>query len=484
PTRLQAINSNIESVVFDLESYNLILNEFLAYEENAKGQKTTLDSSSNEIEAHNERIKILQQLENLSNRTLVSTMRAHYDGDPDDFLHASESITLAKQLLIQLERTAVDAKPKEMLSRLNSLLKDSEEAIKSLQQIMAAATEDTLQRNTLADNAIKNASALRAAGDLQAQQAAIDSTLVLGRVILSLGVGVLVVLLISTLMTYLITRSITRPINRLIAKLSDGAMEVDKAAAELSQSSANLALGAKDSTSSLSDVSLALDDLSTTTQRNADGSIEANTLMNQVTEAVAQADKSMQKVIKAMGEISSSGNAIAKIIKAIDEIAFQTNLLALNAAVEAARAGEAGAGFAVVADEVRNLATRSADAAKSTADLIASTISNINSGSEMVTTAAQNFNSVEDHAHKVAGLLGQVAEASKNQAQGIDQISQSMGNMENITKSNVSSADQSAGAAATLSSLAAGLLTAVDDLSSLVHGQQHNPQHGDFNDRD
>jgi methyl-accepting chemotaxis protein len=192
--------------------------------------------------------------------------------------------------------------------------------------------------------------------------------------------------------------------------------------------------------------------------------------MTQATDAVRKADTSMTAVIKAMEEISTSGAEIGKIIKTIDEIAFQTNLLALNAAVEAARAGEAGAGFAVVADEVRNLAIRSADAAKNTADLIASTISNINSGSQMVNDTAENFRTVEDHSAKVAALLGEVTEASKEQAQGIGQITTAMTEMDKVTQSNAASSEEAASAAGDLSSHAGNLLESVNELNTLVNG--------------
>ena len=206
------------------------------------------------------------------------------------------------------------------------------------------------------------------------------------------------------------------------------------------------------------------------TRRNADNSMEANALMADGRRSVDQADTSMQGAIRAMGEIATSGNEISKIIKTIDEIAFQTNLLALNAAVEAARAGEAGSGFAVVADEVRNLAIRSADAARSTADLIASTIENINSGSDLVNTTAENFQIVANQSMKVAELLAEVAEASREQSQGISQITTAMVEMDKVTQSNAASAEESASAARQLSTQAGNLLDAVYSLDGLIHG--------------
>jgi methyl-accepting chemotaxis protein len=187
---------------------------------------------------------------------------------------------------------------------------------------------------------------------------------------------------------------------------------------------------------------------------------------------VNEAEKSMAQVIKAMEDISVSGNEISKIIKTIDEIAFQTNLLALNAAVEAARAGEAGAGFAVVADEVRNLAIRSAEAAKNTADLIAETIANINSGSEMVNSTSEAFKIVENHAIKVAGLISEVAEASREQSQGISQITTAMSEMDKVTQSNAASSEESASAAGQLSLQAGNLLNAVSDMKALTQGAE------------
>jgi len=296
------------------------------------------------------------------------------------------------------------------------------------------------------------------------------------KAIAAVFIGIAVALVISIIQAIVTTRSIVKPINTIIGNLSASAQEVDSASSQLTGAANTLAGGATENAASLEETSAALEELSSMTGRNSDNAIEANGLMDQARANVTQAESSMTKVITAMEEISRSGNEIGKIIKTIDEIAFQTNLLALNAAVEAARAGEAGAGFAVVADEVRNLAIRSADAAKTTADLIEATIKNINSGSEMVNATAEAFKVVEANATKVGSLVAEVASASKEQTQGIGQINSAMREMDKVTQANAATAEQSASAASQLSAQAASLLNVVTEINVLAHGAKAGTQ--------
>ena len=283
--------------------------------------------------------------------------------------------------------------------------------------------------------------------------------------------GVVVSLIISSILAVMITRGIVNPINEIIENLTESAHEVEMASSQLSTASTALSRGAAENAASLEETSSALEELNSMAGRNATNSTEANALMEQTKGSVNQAEDSMFKVISSMEKISQSGSEIGKIIKTIDEIAFQTNLLALNAAVEAARAGEAGAGFAVVADEVRNLAIRSADAAKTTANLIDDTIKNIQSGSELVNVTAEAFKIVGINADRVNSLVSEIAQASKEQSQGVGQITNAAVEMDKVTQANAATAEESASASGQLSFQAGNLLQVVGEVNVLAHGQ-------------
>ncbi|HTH48001.1 MAG TPA: methyl-accepting chemotaxis protein, partial [Candidatus Limnocylindria bacterium] len=162
----------------------------------------------------------------------------------------------------------------------------------------------------------------------------------------------------------------------------------------------------------------------------------------------------------------------------IDEIAFQTNILALNAAVEAARAGESGAGFAVVADEVRNLAHRSARAAKETAEKIGNAVTQSNQGVLVCGKVAGSFDQIIAKARGVDDLLGEIASASQEQAQGIEQVNLAVVQMDQVTQANAANAEQSAGAAEELNAQAAAQTVAVADLRALMDGSGHQESWG------
>ena len=272
-------------------------------------------------------------------------------------------------------------------------------------------------------------------------------------------------------------RNLTKTLTRIIGVLNEGARQVTSASVQISSASQSLAEGASESAAALEETSSSLEEMSSMIKANAENSTQANSLMDKTKTTVSGAGASMKEMTQSMEEIANAGQDIGKIIKTIDEIAFQTNLLALNAAVEAARAGEAGAGFAVVADEVRNLAQRAADAAKSTSYLIEGTIQKIGQGNQLVKNTDEAFSEVEVSANKVSELVGEITASSREQAQGIDQINNSISQMDKATQSNAANAEESASASEELNDQAQAMHESVAELVSLVAGDKadHEP---------
>lgn len=282
-------------------------------------------------------------------------------------------------------------------------------------------------------------------------------------------VVLVVAIILSVLTNIFITRLITQPIKEtidVIKKVADGdltqeinmdskdeigelassintmRMKVGDAVGQSLSISQLLSESSSRQAAALEETSASLDEMASMTRQNASNTDEANKLMVAAKQAIEKANISMADLTNSMKEIASASEQTQKIIKSIDEVAFQTNLLALNAAVEAARAGEAGAGFAVVADEVRNLAMRATDSAKNTASLIEDIVKKVRGGESLVTITNEVFSEVTASSTKVVELMGEIAAASQEQSQGIDQVNKAMAEMNQVTQQNAANAEE------------------------------------------
>ncbi len=262
-------------------------------------------------------------------------------------------------------------------------------------------------------------------------------------------------------------------INELLSQVSETVYQVLTGSSQVADTSQHLSSGAGEQAAAIEQMSSSMMEIASQTKQNAENAANANKLADNSLKSSERGYSEMQQLQVAMHDINESSKSIAKIIKVIDEIAFQTNLLALNAAVEAARAGVHGQGFAVVAEEVRNLARRSADAAKETADLIEGSIKKVEVGNSLSEQTAKVLNEIREQSVIVAGIIRQIAEASNEQATGINQIEIGFSQIDRITQQNTAGAEESASAAEQLAGQAKMLEEMLSTFELINAGTSH-----------
>ncbi|MBN2659476.1 MAG: Cache 3/Cache 2 fusion domain-containing protein [Spirochaetales bacterium] len=250
-------------------------------------------------------------------------------------------------------------------------------------------------------------------------------------------------------------KGLLREITQTVNEVNNGAEHVSNAGQQLSQ-------GAMEQASSLEEISSSLAKINSQTRQNADSALEASSLARTAAANAEKGNGKMEQLLDAMTKIDQSSRDISKIVKVIDDIAFQINLLALNANVEAARAGKYGKGFAVVADEVRNLANRSADAAKETTAMVEASGKNVLAGKTAAEETAAQLGEILSGSVKVAEFLMEISRASTEQAEGINDINAGLEQIDQVTQSNSSSAEESASAGEELAAQAAQLKGMLD----------------------
>jgi methyl-accepting chemotaxis protein len=277
-------------------------------------------------------------------------------------------------------------------------------------------------------------------------------------------------LLLGSGLAAFFTHRLDTSLAEVTRRLGEASQEVESATIRLKEASHYMAESSSESSQAIGETRELLENLSQAVEKNNGLTDEAARVMEETTQEVNASEESMAKAAEAMSAISASGQRIEKILKAISSIAFQTNLLALNAAVEASRAGEAGSGFAVVADEVRNLAVRSADAARDSADQISQMTRNISIGNELVGDTTEKLAAMVSRINEAAGLFTSLAESSRHQSESLHELNGSMVKMEEATHSNSAASEETASASSKLHEQVDTLHEEMSCLHEITHG--------------
>ncbi|ATA26762.1 chemotaxis protein [Brenneria goodwinii] len=250
-------------------------------------------------------------------------------------------------------------------------------------------------------------------------------------------------------------------LREIVSQVREGAESITTASSQIAAGNQDLSARTEEQASSLEQTASSMEELTSTIKNTADNTHQATGIANRASDSAQRSSAVMTSVTQKMRGIQDSSQRMAEIIGVIDGIAFQTNILALNAAVEAARAGEQGRGFAVVAGEVRSLAQRSATAAKEIKDLIDDSVGKIHEGMQLVDNAEENISDLTTHVLDVNAIISEIAQASNEQSDGINQINIAVGQIDSTTQQNAALVEESASAALSLQSQASILAESV-----------------------
>jgi len=247
----------------------------------------------------------------------------------------------------------------------------------------------------------------------------------------------------------------------IVGQIKTAGDSINVAAREIAAGNQDLSARTEQQAASLEETASSMEELTSTVKQNAENAKQANQLAIGASDIAVKGGKVVSEVVTTMSAINDSSKKIVEIISVIDGIAFQTNILALNAAVEAARAGEQGRGFAVVAAEVRSLAQRSAAAAKEIKSLIGDSVEKVGNGSKLVEQAGKTMDEIVTSVKRVTDIMAEITAASQEQSQGIEQVNQTITQMDEVTQQNAALVEEATASARSLEEQAEGLTRSV-----------------------
>ncbi|MDQ7913363.1 methyl-accepting chemotaxis protein [Pseudomonas sp. 102515] len=248
-------------------------------------------------------------------------------------------------------------------------------------------------------------------------------------------------------------------LREMIVEIKDGTGRLLHAANDISGTSEELALAARDQSASASSMAATVEELTVSIAHVSASAGDAHTISSESGKRSVEGGKVIRRTLDSMTEIASTvqnsaeqiselgrhTDEITSIVNVISAIAEQTNLLALNAAIEAARAGDQGRGFAVVADEVRLLAQRTGKSTQEIADMIKKIqistqeavssmnvgVAQVNEGVALASSASLAIDEIRDGADRIISVVDQISlslqeqsAASQDVARNVERIAQ------------------------------------------------------------
>lgn len=272
-------------------------------------------------------------------------------------------------------------------------------------------------------------------------------------------------------------------LERLVAEVKVAVSNLTQAVNEIANGNENLSQRTSEQASSLEEIAATIEEATATIKQNAEHATRANSISEKTRDLAKSGNDLVNDAVVAINEINASSKRIGEILTLINEISFQTNLLALNAAVEAARAGEQGRGFAVVAGEVRNLAQRSGSAAKEIGELIRDSLEKIDTGTTLVNKSGEALKEIMQSIQELYKTITEIATASEEQKQGIDQINVAVSDLDTMTQQNAALVEETASASEEMANQAQELASMMerfvirDEISEKVFGAKHKELH-------
>ena len=240
-------------------------------------------------------------------------------------------------------------------------------------------------------------------------------------------------------------------LNSMFAEIQASTAQVSTGSKQIADGAQTLAQGSTEQAASIQELSNSISEIAGKTKDNAMTAGKTSKLSETIKDNAEKGSRQMDEMIVAVKDINDASQSISKIIKTIDDIAFQTNILALNAAVEAARAGQHGKGFAVVAEEVRNMASKSAEAAKDTGDMIQNSMEKAELGSRIAEETSKSLNEIVSGINESSGLIEEITKSSEEQSRGIAHINTGIDQVAQVVQQNSATAEESAAASEEMS---------------------------------